>query len=190
MVEPRSISFETSSTARAQPSPLGPLPSQRRLAGHPGDGPQPRSLDGAARSGRAGGDHQDAPAAVLLPRRTPHPPGTSPHPASAPALALGKPVQWRLGPIASPATPSLTAGLQLTQRPRQLAPGRPTSVSCCMPPWQSRPAPPLRATIVVSVWLSHAVLIPIYWNRAWIVRLPLPISPCVNASTPPFGGSG
>ena len=93
-------------------------------------------------------------------------------------------------PDCEPATPSLTAGLQLTQRPRQLAPGRPTSVSCCMPPWQSRPAPPLRATIVVSVWLSHAVLIPIYWNRAWIVRLPLPISPCVNASAPPFGGSG
>ena len=42
----------------------------------------------------------------------------------------------------------------------------------------------------MSVWLSHAVLIPIYWNRAWIVRLSLPISPCVNASAPPFGGSG
>ena len=59
-----------------------------------------------------------------------------------------------------------------------------------MPPWQSRPAPPLRAAIVVSVWLSHAVLIPIYWDRAWIVHLPLPISPYVNASAPPFGGSG
>ena len=59
-----------------------------------------------------------------------------------------------------------------------------------MPPWQSRPAPPLRAAIVVSVWLSHVVLIPIYWNQAWIVRLPLPISAYVNASDPPFGGSG
>ena len=59
-----------------------------------------------------------------------------------------------------------------------------------MLPWQSRPAPPLRAAIVVPAWLSHAVLIPIYWNQAWIVRLPLPISPCVNASAPPFGGSG
>ena len=61
------------------------------------------------RAGRAGGDHQDPPAAVLLPRRTAHPLGPSPHPASAPALALGKPVQSRPGPIASPATPSLTA---------------------------------------------------------------------------------
>ena len=72
----------------------------------------------------------------------------------------------------------------------QLAPARFARVSGCMPPWQSRPAPPLRAAIVGSVWLSHAVLIPIYWNRAWIVRLPLPISPCVNASALPFGGSG
>ena len=59
-----------------------------------------------------------------------------------------------------------------------------------MPPWQFRPAPPLRAAIVVSAWLSHAVLITIYWNLAWPVRLPLPISPCVNASANPFGGSG
>ena len=94
---------------RAQPSPLGPLPRQRRLAGGAGDGPQPGPLDGAARSGRAGGDHQDPPAAVLLPRRTAHPLGPSPYPASAPALALGNPVQSRPRSIASPATPSLTA---------------------------------------------------------------------------------
>ena len=31
------------------------------------------SLDGAHRSGRAGGDHQDPPTTVLLPRRTAHP---------------------------------------------------------------------------------------------------------------------
>ena len=36
---------------RAQPSPLRPLRRQRRLAGGPGDGPQPRSLDRAHRSG-------------------------------------------------------------------------------------------------------------------------------------------
>ena len=34
-----------------QPSPLGPLPRQRRLAGGAGDGPQPGSLDRAHRSG-------------------------------------------------------------------------------------------------------------------------------------------
>ncbi len=37
-----------------------------------------------------------------------------PHPASATALALGNPVQSRLGPAASHSTPGLTAGLQPT----------------------------------------------------------------------------
>ena len=49
------------------PSPLGPLRRQRRLAGGTGDGPQHRPLDSAHRSGRAGGDHQDPPAAVSSP---------------------------------------------------------------------------------------------------------------------------
>ena len=82
---------------------------QRRLAGGTGDGPQPRPLDSAHRSGRAGGDHQDPPAAVLLPGRTDHPLGTPPHTASATALALGSPVRSCPGPIARPATPCLTA---------------------------------------------------------------------------------
>ena len=62
--------------------------------------------------------------AVLLPRRTNHPLGPPPHPASSPALALGIPVHSRLGPAASHSTPGLTASLQLTQRPRKLAPPR------------------------------------------------------------------
>ena len=41
-----------------------------------------------------------------------------------PALALGGAVQPRPGPTASHSTPSLTASLQLTQRPRNLAPPR------------------------------------------------------------------
>ena len=40
------------------------------------------------------------------------------------------------------------------------------------------------------MWLLHAALITIYWNRAWPVRLPLPIIPCVNASAHHFGGFG
>ena len=36
----------------------------------------------------------------------------------------------------------------------------------------------------------HAALIPIYWNRARPVRLPLPIIPGVNATTHRFGGFG
>ena len=42
----------------------------------------------------------------------------------------------------------------------------------------------------MSVWLPHAALIPTYWNRAWPVRLPLPIIPGVNASAHRFGGFG
>ena len=42
----------------------------------------------------------------------------------------------------------------------------------------------------MSVCLSHADLVPIYWNRAWPVRLPLPIIPRVNASAHHFGGFG
>ena len=70
--------------------------SQPLLAGLPPP-LTPGSLDGAHRSGRATGDHQDPPAAVLLYRRTAHPLGAPPHFASAPALALEKPVQSRLG---------------------------------------------------------------------------------------------
>ena len=74
---------------RPQPSPLGPLRRQRRLAGRPDDGPQPGPLDGADRSGRADSHHQDPPAAVLLPGRTAHPLGTPVDPASSGSLALG-----------------------------------------------------------------------------------------------------
>ena len=68
---------------RMEPSPLGPLRRQRRLAGRPDDGPQPGPLDGADRSGRADSHHQDPPAAVLLPGRTAHPLGTPVDPASS-----------------------------------------------------------------------------------------------------------
>ena len=74
-------------------------------------------LDRAHRSGRATGNHQDPPAAVLLYRRTAHPQGAPPHLASSPALALGKPVQWRSGTIASAAISGLTAPLAPTYPP-------------------------------------------------------------------------
>ena len=50
-------------------------------------------LDGAHRSGPAGGDHQDPATTLLLYGRTAHQFGAPPHFASSPALALGKPVQ-------------------------------------------------------------------------------------------------
>ena len=68
-----------------------------------------RWMDRPHRPGRAGGDHQDPPAAVLRPGRTAHPLGTPDHPASSPALAVGGEVQSRPGPTASHSTPSLTA---------------------------------------------------------------------------------
>ena len=60
------------------------------------------------------------------------------HPASAPALALGNPVQPRPGPAARPATPSLTTRLPLARHP-----GNPTS-----PPTRASPGP--RAPLAVS----------------------------------------
>ena len=93
----------------SQPSPVRPFRRQRRLAGDTGDCSQPGPLDVAHRSGRAGGDHQDPTATLLLPRRTAHPLGPPPHIALASPLALGKPVHSCLGPIARPAAPFLTA---------------------------------------------------------------------------------
>ena len=54
------------------------MPKEPRLAGDPGYVLSPGSLDGAHRSGRATGNQQNPPAAVLLYRRTAHPLGTSP----------------------------------------------------------------------------------------------------------------
>ena len=71
-------------------------------------------------------------AAVLRSGGTDHPLGAPPHSTSATALALGIPVHSRLGPAASHSTPGLTASLQLTQRPRKLAPPRSASVPCCV----------------------------------------------------------
>ena len=100
----------------------GAAPAALRRRG----GPQPGSLDGAHRSGRAGGYHQDPPTTLLLPRRTADPLGPPPHFASSPALALGSPVQWRPGTIASPSISGMTAAtspltpIRPTERPRQL----------------------------------------------------------------------
>ena len=66
-----------------------------------------------------------------------------------------------------------------THRPRQLAPTRSARDTSCLPPID--PVPHGRpAAIIVPVWLPHAALIPIYWNLAWPVRLPLPIIPGIN----------
>ena len=94
---------------RAEPSPLGPLRRQRRLAGGTGDGAQPGPLDSAHPPGSADRDHQDPQTTGLCLGRTAHPLGTPFDTASSPALALGGAGQPRPGPTASHSTPSLTA---------------------------------------------------------------------------------
>ena len=89
--------------------PANPEPAEGGLAGRPGYRSQPGTLDGAHRSGRAGGNHQDPATTLLLDGRTAHQFGAPPHFTSAKALALGSPVQSRPGSIASLATPNLTA---------------------------------------------------------------------------------
>ena len=76
---------------------------------------------------------RDPPAAVLRPGRTHHPLGTPPHPASSPALALGNPVQSRLGPAASHSTPGLTA-----PSATELPTAQPKVPSNSRPPWSAR----------------------------------------------------
>ena len=64
--------------------------AEGRLAGSAGDGPQPGPLGSAHRPGRATGNHQDPPAAVLLPGRKAHPPGAPPHSASPHGAGHGR----------------------------------------------------------------------------------------------------
>ena len=61
---------------------------------------------------------------VFAPGGTDHPLGAPPHFASPPALALGNPVQSRLGPAASHSVPGLTASLQLSVPAISRHPGR------------------------------------------------------------------
>ena len=111
-------------------------------------------LDRAHRSGSAGGDHQDPPAAVLRHGRTAHPLGPPPHPASSPALTLVNPVHSRPDPIPRHSSTSLSS---LTARRR-----RPTR-----PPDNPGAAPQIHASPVRECR---------FWHPAW------PISPtCATA---------
>ena len=129
----------------AQPSPLGTLPRQCRLAGGAGHRSQPGPLDQSHRPGRAGGHHQDPPTTLLLHPRTPHPQGPPAHPASSPGLALAKPIQLRPGATARPAASFLTASpvwRPPNQPPGRTSPGQPPRVSCRRATWKSGPTPP------------------------------------------------
>jgi hypothetical protein len=91
---------------------LNHLPSGKFAANGargPGHGPQPRPLDGTARSAIRDRDDQDPAPAVLQPRRPDHPQRTAPHAAPPGRLALGGRVQSRAREAALPAAARLTA---------------------------------------------------------------------------------
>ena len=117
-------------------------------------------------------------------------------PQAEPPIAAGEFRQWRPGAITRPAISCLTAAtspltrLRPSERLRQLAPTQSAKDTPCPPSIELGPPWPWRAAIIVSVYLLHAALIPIYWNLAWPVRPPLPINPGVNASAHRFGGFG
>ncbi len=135
----------------------------------------------------------------FAPGRTAHPFGPPPHPASAPGLALGKPVQSRPGTIARLASPVLTA-----------ATGPPTSPSPTSQPnvpqhLRANPVPEGHSLTtayrispdVAMAGRHHRVrastsrpLHPHQLESVCPVRLPLLIIPGINASAHRFGGFG
>ena len=176
--------------------PANPEPAQGGLAGRPGDGPQPGTLDGAHRSGRATGDHQDPAATLLLPGRTAHPLSAPTHPAPATTLALGKPVQSRPGKIPRPPAPSLTAatspptrhpahGTSPPTRTNPVREGHFLPTACRITPDMTTAGHQNRVGVATSR-RPH----PHLWNQTCPIRLPLPIIPGVNASAHRFGGFG
>ena len=91
------------------------------------------AANGADWSGRADRDHQDPQAAGLRSGGADHPLGAPPHFASPPALvALGNPVQSRLGPAASHSVPGLTASLQTDPTSPQSRATPVARVPCCV----------------------------------------------------------
>ena len=146
-----------------------------------------------ARSGRAGSDHQDPPAALLLHCRTAHPLGAPPPLCICHNVGPGKPssvTPWHdcapchFRPDGSPSATDPPSG-QLNVPANSVREGHFLPTACRIPPTMAIAGRHHR------VWVAtHAALIPTYWNRAWPVRLPLPINPCVNVSAHPYGGLG
>ncbi len=134
-------------------------------------------LGRAHRSGRArGGNHQDPPATLLRHGRTAHPHRTPPHPASAPTLALGKPVHSRPHPIARHSPASLTA---------PSVPDAPTGQPLGCPAHSRQPSPrvPLPACRrAVFAGPRHSGLPPCHWRG----HRPLPSTPSIGTGPGPF----
>ena len=184
--------------AKARHSQKGPPRRpcrQRRLAGRPGDGTQPGTLDSAHRSGRAGGNHQDPATTLVLYSRSAHPLGAPPHFTSSPALALGNPVQSRLGTIACPSISGLTAPLAPDQPSRLLnrlegyrQVGPRASLAACSPHdlAHHRQCGPSTSPLRGYLTLHTAKSIGIKPSR----HFPLPLIPSLTKWLHAFGGSG
>ena len=160
-----------------------PEPAEGGLAGRPGHRPQLGPLDGAHRSGRATGDHQDPAATLLLPGRTAHPLSAPTHPAPATTLALAEPVQSRPDKIPRPATPSLTVATSPPTRHPAHGTSPPTRTNPVREghflPTACRITPDMttaRATRTVSVWPRHAARIPICGIKPAPFAFPCPSS--------------
>ena len=158
------------------------------LAGGTGHGPQSGPLDGPARPGRADRNHQDPPATPLLPRRETYPLGAPPHSASPPALAVGRPVQPRLGPAASHSTVCLTLP-KATDPPSSqpmdpanwLQSGTGWSPGACSPAGfaqRRRRGPPLAPRTATADHHRPHLL-----ESATDRRAPMPLTLCSNAKT-------
>ena len=184
--------------------PANPEPAEGGLAGRPepapysirGHGPQPGSLDNARRPGRARDHHQDPQSALLRSPRTAHPLSAPTHPASAPGLALGKPVQSCPGKIPRPPAPSLTAatspptrhpphGTSPPTRTNPVREGHSLHTACRITPDVTTAGHQNRAGVATSR-RPH----PHLWNQTCPARLPLPIIPGFNPSDHRFGGFG
>ena len=167
-----------------------PRPHPDRLR-RPPSGPQCRA-DPSGHFGlasgpeRADGGHSNPPAEVLLYRRTEHPLGAPPHCASSSALALGSPVLWCPGPIASHSAPNLTvppvprASRRATDGLRRVAPLGPSlSPPASCPAHLARrrrcgqPAAP--RTTTAARHRSHL------WESSPDRHVPLPLIPCSKA---------
>ena len=146
-------------------------------------------LDRAHRSGRATGNHQDPPTTLLLYRRTAHS-------ASAPALALRKPVQLRPGTIARAATPILTAPWAACPHPPhcptawQLRVRSGSGRLCRLLTRPSRPAPPLRTVNIPLAWPPHRAPSRIGADQGHTVSVRCLSSPASSVWPHLFGGFG
>ena len=193
---PRSrMSCETSSTAWGSTiSPQGASPPT--LPGcRPGGGPQPRALDRAHRSGRAGGNHQD-PSATFFSIAGRSPARRAASPCICPSAGPGETssvAPWHDCVPCHCHPDSGVGGLPIhhtAQPPGSFASSRSPGVSCRLMPWPSCPTLPLRTVNIPLAWSPHPAPSRIYRDQGLTVPFPRLSSLLPPALLHPFGGFG